>query len=146
MYTVVTIFIFISLQMSEAFSFRTLTAFQETFLSLEGLPNHLHRSLTVARYSVPSRQAYSNVSGVSSQHQPGPRASSKHLCSSHRRTSAKDPSTLTCFLVCGDSGCETHTGGAPAGGGDGPRSRAQYIPQQLGLGDRRVSCNGTGQW
>lgn len=48
MYTVVTIFIYPLPNVSFLLQNSDL---QETFLSLEGPPNHLHRSLTVARYS-----------------------------------------------------------------------------------------------
>ena len=132
--------------MSEAFSFTALSnSLPGDILVTRGPPKHFNNSPIVARYLVLSNLAHTNLSSVSSQHRPAPGASSNHLCSSHCWTSAKDPSTRTCFLVCGDSGRETHSRRAPAGGGDGPRCGTQYIPQKLGLGDRWVSCNGTGQ-
>lgn len=45
-----------------------------------------------------------------------------------------DKCLFTSFLVGGDSSSQTHSGGAPASGGDGPGRRVQDVAQQLGLG------------
>lgn len=45
-----------------------------------------------------------------------------------------DKCLFTSFLVGGDGSSQTHSGGAPASGGDGPGRRVQDVAQQLGLG------------